>query len=658
MFALVSSLLVALAIDVPFLPQSEALCGGAAVSMVFRYWGDTHADPQQFATLVDRRAGGIAAGALVEAVERRGWRAIPFAGSSDRLRDEVGRGRPVVILIEDRPGRYHFVVVTGVTDDGVTVHDPASGPSRTLLTTELLAAWAPTGFWSLLILPGEHTPARAAPASIAGLPPAGAPSMCDRLLADAVEQVRRRGFDAADDVLGPVRAACPASPGPLHELAGVRFAQRRWNEAEALAEQALAIDPADAYAWEILASSRYVRNDLAGALAAWNRIGRPRVDAVRIEGLERTRYAVVADALALEPGALLTVDRFRRAGRRLDEWPARSASRLAFQPLADGYAVVDATIVERAARPRGVAGWAAIAARTASTRELSAAVPGTTGQGELWRASWRWWRDRPRVAVGFAAPRVGGLPGTWRFEGAWEAQAYATGRGPGAPRVRESSTRGAVSVSDWLTGDLRYELAGGVESWDGTRRHVNARGTLERRWLRDRIALSARATAGVPLGTAAAYRVAGLRARVRSSIEAAGTVWLVDAGLTTVSRSAPLALWPGAGDGQAREVLLRAHALLRGGTIDSPMFGRQLASASVERQRWFTSRLPARIGVAAFTDVARVWHPFAAASSRAWQADAGAGLRVKVPGIDGTLRIDVAQGLRDRARAVTFGLVL
>ena len=48
------------AIDVPFLPQTDALCGGAAAAMVFRYWGDAHADVQEFAPLVDRRAGGIA----------------------------------------------------------------------------------------------------------------------------------------------------------------------------------------------------------------------------------------------------------------------------------------------------------------------------------------------------------------------------------------------------------------------------------------------------------------------------------------------------------------------------------------------------------------------------------------------------------------------
>ena len=55
-------------LDVPYLSQTEAMCGGAAVAMLFRYWGETRADIQQFAALADKRAGGIPEQALVDAV--------------------------------------------------------------------------------------------------------------------------------------------------------------------------------------------------------------------------------------------------------------------------------------------------------------------------------------------------------------------------------------------------------------------------------------------------------------------------------------------------------------------------------------------------------------------------------------------------------------
>ena len=84
------SLATALAIDVPYLPQTDALCGGAAAAMVFRYYGDAHADAQAFAPLVDRRAGGIANDVLTRAIAARGWRTARAGGSLDALA-EIGR---------------------------------------------------------------------------------------------------------------------------------------------------------------------------------------------------------------------------------------------------------------------------------------------------------------------------------------------------------------------------------------------------------------------------------------------------------------------------------------------------------------------------------------------------------------------------------------
>src|SRR5476649_2657836 len=109
--AAVLSLAASVAIDVPYLPQTEALCGGAAVAMVFRYWGDTHADVQEFAPLVDRRAGGIADGVLEEAVRDRGWRVGRVDGSLAALRERIGQRQPVIVLIADRGDRYHYVIV-------------------------------------------------------------------------------------------------------------------------------------------------------------------------------------------------------------------------------------------------------------------------------------------------------------------------------------------------------------------------------------------------------------------------------------------------------------------------------------------------------------------------------------------------------------------
>jgi predicted double-glycine peptidase len=526
-------------LDVPYLPQTEALCGGAAVAMLLRYWGEAHADIHQFAALVDKRAGGIAEQALVDAVERRGWQTRRFAGSIDLLREELHRGRPVVILIQDRPGRYHFVVVTGVTNDEVVVHDPTWGPYRHVAVKRLLRGWRPTGFWSLLILPGYARHADAAGPRIVPQPDhrqltsAAKPlesdvsgvsqSACDRLLASAIDEVERRGLAEADAILGDVRWRCPDAAGPVRELAAVRFTERRWQEASALAQQALARDPKDEYAWEVLASSRFIQNDLSGALRAWNHIGKPRVDSVRIEGLERTRYALVSAALDLRSSILLTEESFLRAERRLAQLPDRASARISFAPQIDGFASVDVAVAERRSRPRGRIEWTAAAIQTALDREVEITVPGWRGQGDLWTANWRWWDHRPRVAFSFAMPHAGTLPGVWRVEGSWEVQSYGFGaRSASRPALREERGHGGLVIADWLNGNLRYELTAGLDSWNGVRRAASVGALLDRRWARDRLSIVADATAGMPLTADPGFRSAGLRVTFRSSTTATG----------------------------------------------------------------------------------------------------------------------------------------
>src|SRR5206468_3619693 len=106
---------------------------------------------------------------------------------------------------------------------------------------------------------------------------------CTPLLDDAIARIGREGLDSADAILEAVRAECPRSAGPLRELAGVRFAQKRWRDAAALARQALARDANDPYAIDVLGSSLFMQDDAIGALEAWNRIGKPRIDRLRIE---------------------------------------------------------------------------------------------------------------------------------------------------------------------------------------------------------------------------------------------------------------------------------------------------------------------------------------------------------------------------------------
>jgi hypothetical protein len=102
-------------LDVPFISQSEALCGGAAAAMVLRYWGQRGVDAESFAHLVDRSAAGIRTGALVAELRLRGWQTTGIAGTAAQIQHELDRGRPVIALIEGRPGAFHYIVVVAAT---------------------------------------------------------------------------------------------------------------------------------------------------------------------------------------------------------------------------------------------------------------------------------------------------------------------------------------------------------------------------------------------------------------------------------------------------------------------------------------------------------------------------------------------------------------
>jgi predicted double-glycine peptidase len=143
----------AVRLTVPYVKQTKALCGGAAAAMVFRYWGDAHADPNQFAPLLDRAAGGLATGVLAKAIEDGGWRVVRFTGSIESVADLLRDGRPVIVLLK-LSGRFHYVVVVGTSEKGIIVHDPARGPSRSISLRTFMNAWEPAEFWALLVLPG------------------------------------------------------------------------------------------------------------------------------------------------------------------------------------------------------------------------------------------------------------------------------------------------------------------------------------------------------------------------------------------------------------------------------------------------------------------------------------------------------------------------
>ena len=633
-------------LDVPYLPQSEALCGGAAAAMVMRYWGERTIYAEAFSDLVDRDAGGIRTAALSAALERRSWIAIAGPGDGDRVRQHLGQRRPVIALIEDRPGRFHYVVVVGWTGGKVIVHDPARAPSRILDEQSFTRAWQHADRWMLVALP---PPTLSIPTvnNAGAATPSSPPEACAGLIAEGVRLAQKGDRESARRAIRAAADGCPGASAPFRELAGVDALDGNWAAAENHARQAVQRDPRDEHAWRILATAAYLQHRDSAALDAWNRVGEPAVDLVDVTGLERTRYAILARAVNLLPGNVVTVERLRLAERRARDVPAIAAARVTFHPLESGRAQIDAAVVERTVAPSSPIALGALGLRAATERELATSFASVTGGGELISASWRWWQHRPRVGLTIAAPAPAALGGgVWRLDAIRETETF--GRVP----FEEIRTSVGVGISNWVTARTRLEAGLSLDRWRGRDATGALTGGVEFWPQQDRLALEARGA--VWAGSAQQFGSAALEARWRSSSVPLGSVWLASAGAQRTSADAPASLWPGADTGHARDVLLRAHPLLHDGIITGGVFGRQLVYGTGEWCRWTRpSRWPVRIAPAAFVDMARARQGLPSTDRRT-QVDAGAGLRLSLAGF-GVMRIDLAKGLRDGRTALSVG---
>ena len=624
-------------LDVPFVSQSEALCGGAAVAMVFRYWGARGVSAEEFAPLIDTAEGGIRTSTLAAAVRARGWPIVDGAATPAAARREVGAGRPVIALIEVRPNTFHYVVVVGWHDRAVVLHDPAAAPFRVMTGDEFERRWRAARSWMLVIGPQPDAGGRTAgPVSA----PAGGGGDCGGAVAEGVRQAQAGALERAEALLTEAVYAC-RDAAPRRELAGVRLLQRRWREAGELAAASLELEPGDAHATRLLATSRFVEDDPVGALTAWNSIGEPVVDLVRIDGLDRTRHRVVEGLLGIRTGALLTPPLLLQAERGVAEMPAALSTRVAYAPVAGGLAEVRGTVVERPLVPRGAITYAVLGARAAASRSLDVSIAAPTGGGELISAGWRFWPGRPRYSLSLAAPAPWG--GVWRVEGFAERQPFEAATFiPDAER-----TGGRLAAADWITGHLRWEVSAGVDLWRGREAFGVTGAALQFKSTTDVVRLEAAIDQWIGGSPFHAVRSAAFW---RSSPAIRGTVVVARTGFERAGARAPLDVWPAADPGHARTLLLRAHPVLDSGQLTVDRLGRTLVTASLELQRWKPLAGPFAIGGAAFVDTAATRRRLTAAALA--DADIGAGARVAFAGA-GVLRFDASRGLRDGRTAIS-----
>ena len=288
-------------LQVPYLPQSVLLCGGAAIAMVERWWGRRGVYAQDFAGLARPSSGGTLTTDLESATRERGWDTRVFRGTPDLVRQSLRDGVPVVALVEVARNRYHYGVVIGWGDGQVVFHDPATAPFTATDENSFLARWAGADWWALAVRPAPIASVKAR-ADTTPPGPIDSAMPCSPWIDRALDAVAANQLDDASGLLAKADRVCPLELLVQRETAGVRFKQGRHAEVVRLITEYLAIVPGDEYGSQLLATSRYLAGDPDGALEAWNRVGRPTVDLVRIDGVRKVRFREIAGAMSLPPG--------------------------------------------------------------------------------------------------------------------------------------------------------------------------------------------------------------------------------------------------------------------------------------------------------------------------------------------------------------------
>lgn len=154
-------------LDVPFVAQKKNGCGAASLTMVMQYWAmkDSKAhslvmSEEQIETTLDPHERGISNQAMVEYLNTNGYRTFAFSGNWNDLRENLARGRPLIVALGPRGARgpLHYVVAAGIDweHDFVFVNDPAQRKMMRETRSEFEDEWKATGNWTLLAVPRQE----------------------------------------------------------------------------------------------------------------------------------------------------------------------------------------------------------------------------------------------------------------------------------------------------------------------------------------------------------------------------------------------------------------------------------------------------------------------------------------------------------------------
>ena len=152
-------------LDIPFVKQERNGCGAASIAMVMQFWmlqqgraQTPSADAIQIQrALYSDHAHGIYASDMERYLQQQGFRTFAFRGDWTDLKQQLEKGRPLIVALKPDSGNIplHYVVVAGLDwEQGlVMVNDPAQRKLLKQDRSSFEREWSAAGKWTLLALP-------------------------------------------------------------------------------------------------------------------------------------------------------------------------------------------------------------------------------------------------------------------------------------------------------------------------------------------------------------------------------------------------------------------------------------------------------------------------------------------------------------------------
>ncbi|MBI5576507.1 MAG: peptidase C39 [Deltaproteobacteria bacterium] len=142
---------------VPFLPQEEQTCGPSSLAMNLLFLGREASTAEIVRETRTEGLGGTLITDLAGAARMRGFSAQVDALDLPRLRERIGSGIPVILLVDLGTwvwSRPHYLLAYGWTRDGIVAH---SGRERgkVIPFSVLDAQWSKMGRLALVVGPAQ-----------------------------------------------------------------------------------------------------------------------------------------------------------------------------------------------------------------------------------------------------------------------------------------------------------------------------------------------------------------------------------------------------------------------------------------------------------------------------------------------------------------------